>query len=192
MTASSGQQTQGRFIQGAHPNLTHGATLPGLPGPIPPLGASVSPNLGWCPLIRSPSQGHTQRGARSPLVTWRWCGPSRLFSRWKIQARDDGEDAGQDRLPATFQVWSHHLLVHREADSTTQGPSPAPLQLRPSPREAQFPHRYSGVSPELTKVARISQQRRGCRGATSRNWHVCAHVSTRVHVCEQPSPPLAP
>ena len=162
MTASSGQQTQGRFIPGAHPNLTHGATLPGLP-----LGASVSPNPGWHPLIRSPSQGHTQPRARHPLVTWRWCGPSRLFSKWRIQARDDGEDTDQDRLPVTFQVWSHHLLVHRAADSTTQGPFPAPLQLCPSPREAQFPHGYSGVSPELTKVVRISQQRRGCRGAAS-------------------------
>lgn len=61
-------------------------------------------------------------------------------------------------LPATFRE-GHHLLAHRAADSTARGLLPAPLQLHPSPREAQFPPRYSEVSPELTKVVRISQQR---------------------------------
>lgn len=94
----------------------------------------------WCLSVPKPRMArahqislpgpHSAQGQVPPChVTWRQRGPSRLFSKWKIWARDDGEGTDQDHLPMTFWVWPHHLLVHRAADSTTQGlggPDPVP------------------------------------------------------------------
>lgn len=145
----------------------------------------MSPNLGWHALIRSPSQGHTQPRARCPLVTWRQRGSSRLFSKWRIWARDDGEGTDQDHLPMTFWVWPHHLLVHRAADSTTQGlRGPDPVPSSTSATSLPFP---GSVSPSVERGQPQVDQGGEDFSAETRLQGSCqpklACVCTRVHTC---------